>query len=71
MSFTERRIKASYVIRLYNDVDWWKERQEQDIEDMLNKVQSVGAWKDETLFGFTRAASDGKFGTYNEDVVYS
>jgi predicted GNAT family N-acyltransferase len=69
LSFTERRIKAIDVKRLYNDVDWWEERQEQDIDDMLNKVQSVGAWKDETLIGFARAVSDGKFRAYIEDVV--
>jgi predicted GNAT family N-acyltransferase len=69
LSFTERRIKAIDVMRLYNDVDWWEERLEQDIEDMLNKVQSVGAWKDETLIGFARAVSDGKFRAYIEDVV--
>jgi predicted GNAT family N-acyltransferase len=69
LSFTERRIKATDVMRLYNDVDWWRERLEQDIEEMLNQVQSVGAWKDETLIGFARAVSDGKFRAYIEDVV--
>jgi len=69
LSFTERTIKAIDVIRLYNDVGWWKERHEQDIEEMLNKVESVGAWQDDTLIGFARAVSDGEFRAYIEDVV--
>ncbi|MCM3791636.1 GNAT family N-acetyltransferase [Domibacillus indicus] len=56
-------------MKLYNDVGWWEERLEQDIEEMLNKVQSVGAWKGDTLVGFARAVSDGKFRAYIEDVV--
>lgn len=36
---------------------------------MLSKVQSVGAWKDDTLIGFARAVSDGKFRAYIEDIV--
>ncbi|MGM0851063.1 MAG: GNAT family N-acetyltransferase [Bacillota bacterium] len=56
-------------MRLYNDVGWWEERVEQDIEEMLNKVQSVGAWKNDTLIGFARAVTDGKFRAYVEDVV--
>lgn len=69
LSFTERTIKANDVIKLYNDVGWWEERIELDIEEMLNNVQSVGAWKDDTLVGFARAVSDGKFRAYIEDVV--
>lgn len=69
LSYTERKIRASDVTRLYNDVGWWEERVEQDIEEMLNRVQSVGAWKNDTLIGFARAVSDGKFRAYIEDVV--
>jgi hypothetical protein len=61
LSYTERKIRASDVTRLYNDLGWWEERVEQDIEEMLNRVQSVGAWKNDTLIGFARAVSDGKF----------
>lgn len=68
-TFTERQIKAIDVMRLYNDVGWWEERLEKDIEEMLNKVPSVGAWNDDTLIGFARAVSDGKFRAYIEDVV--
>lgn len=69
LSCTEKQIKAKDVLRLYQDVDWWNERTEQDIEDMLNKVPSVGAWKDDILIGFVRAVSDGRFRAYIEDVV--
>jgi GNAT superfamily N-acetyltransferase len=69
LSFTDRPIKAIDVMNLYKNVGWWDERLEQDIEEMLNSVQSVGAWKDETLIGFARAVSDGKFRAYIEDVV--
>jgi ribosomal protein S18 acetylase RimI-like enzyme len=69
MSFSERKIKASDVISLYNDAGWWEKRLEEDIEEMLNKELSVGAWKDDVLIGFARAVSDGKFRAYIEDVV--
>lgn len=69
LSYTERKIRASDVTRLYNDVGWWGKRQVQDIEEMLSKGHSVGAWKDDTLVGFARAVSDGKFRAYVEDVV--
>src|SRR4051794_7909505 len=52
VSFTDRTIKAIDVMKLYNDAGWWEERQEKEIENMLEKVQSVGAWKDGTLIGF-------------------
>lgn len=69
LSFSDRIIKASDVIRLYNDAGWWEDRLEVDIEAMLNKELSVGAWEDDTLIGFARAVSDGKFRAYIEDVV--
>jgi ribosomal protein S18 acetylase RimI-like enzyme len=69
LSFSERKIKTSEVIRLYNDAGWWEERLEEDIEEMLNKELSVGAWEEDTLIGFARAVSDGKFRAYIEDVV--
>ncbi|TCP24501.1 acetyltransferase (GNAT) family protein [Scopulibacillus darangshiensis] len=69
LSFTKRPIKPIDIMILYNDVGWWEERKEQEIEEMLNKVQSVGAWKDDALIGFARAVSDGKFRAYIEDVV--
>jgi ribosomal protein S18 acetylase RimI-like enzyme len=69
LSFSERKIKTSDVIRLYNDAGWWEDRLEEVIEEMLNKELSVGAWEDDTLIGFARAVSDGKFRAYIEDVV--
>ncbi|MGM0752444.1 MAG: GNAT family N-acetyltransferase [Bacillota bacterium] len=69
LSYTERTIKPQDVMKLYQDVSWWGERQVQDIEEMLIKGLSVGAWVDGTLVGFARAVSDGKFRAYVEDVV--
>ena len=69
LSYTDKTFKVSDVMKLYNDAEWWEERQEQDIEDMLKKVQSVGAWIDGNLIGFARAVTDGKFRAYIEDVV--
>jgi ribosomal protein S18 acetylase RimI-like enzyme len=69
LSFSERKIKTSDVIRLYNDTGWWEDRLEEDIEEMLNKELSVGAWEDDTLIGFARAVSDGRIRAYIEDVV--
>lgn len=68
-SFGDRPIKAEDVMTLYKDAGWWEERQEQEIEEMLRSVQSVGAWRGDTLVGFARAVSDGKFRAYIEDVV--
>jgi ribosomal protein S18 acetylase RimI-like enzyme len=69
LSFSEKVIKASDVIKLYQDAGWWDDRLEKDIEEMLNNERSVGAWEDDTLIGFARAVSDGKFRAYIEDVV--
>jgi ribosomal protein S18 acetylase RimI-like enzyme len=69
LSFSEKVIKASDVVRLYSDVGWWKDRLEEDLEVMLNKERPVGAWVDDTLIGFARAVTDGKFRAYIEDVV--
>jgi ribosomal protein S18 acetylase RimI-like enzyme len=69
MSFTERPITATELMRLYSDVGWWEERKEQDIDKMLKQEISVGAWKDNVLIGFARAVSDGRFRAYIEDVV--
>lgn len=69
LNFRERPISASQVKRLYNDANWWEERDEQEIEKMLHRVISVGAWADDRLIGFARAVSDGNFRAYVEDVV--
>jgi ribosomal protein S18 acetylase RimI-like enzyme len=47
----------------------WKERKEKDLENMLKREVSVGAWKDNDLIGFARAVTDGNFRAYIEDVV--
>ncbi len=69
VSFTDRTIQAIDVMKLYHDAGWWEERQEQAIENMLREVPSVGAWIGDTLIGFARAVTDGKFRAYIEDVV--
>ncbi|MDQ0229101.1 GNAT family N-acetyltransferase [Metabacillus malikii] len=56
-------------MKLYQDAGWWAERSEQHIAEMLSNVPAVGAWKDDTLVGFARAVTDGKFRAYIEDVV--
>ena len=56
-------------MNLYNNVGWWEERKEQDIDKMLKQEVSVGAWKNDVLIGFARAVSDGRFRAYIEDVV--
>ncbi|MFS1514421.1 GNAT family N-acetyltransferase [Chengkuizengella sp. SCS-71B] len=69
MSFNERPIKATELIRLYGNAGWWEERKKQDIESMLEQENSVGAWNDNVLIGFARAVTDDKFRAYIEDVV--
>jgi len=68
-SYDERVIPAKSVIRLYQDVGWWEDRKESEIEDILERTISVGAWIDDELVGFARAVTDGKFRAYVEDVV--
>jgi ribosomal protein S18 acetylase RimI-like enzyme len=69
MSYKERPIKAIELIKLYKGAGWWEERKKQDIDEMLEQVNSVGAWNKGELIGFARAISDGKFRAYIEDVV--
>ncbi|WP_139840693.1 GNAT family N-acetyltransferase [Gottfriedia acidiceleris] len=56
-------------MKLYKDAGWWAERNENDIEKMLESVISIGAWKDGKLIGYARAISDDEFRAYIEDVV--
>ncbi|WP_341981656.1 GNAT family N-acetyltransferase [Rossellomorea oryzaecorticis] len=69
LSFQEKPINAIELIKLYKGAGWWEGRKEQDIEEMLKQVNSVGAWNKGELIGFARAVSDGKFRAYIEDVV--
>ncbi|WP_156509937.1 GNAT family N-acetyltransferase [Rossellomorea aquimaris] len=69
MSFNERPINATELIKLYSNAGWWEERKEREIEEMLKRVISVGVWKNNVLIGFARAVSDDKFRAYIEDVV--
>ncbi|MBM7602636.1 GNAT superfamily N-acetyltransferase [Metabacillus crassostreae] len=68
-SYIEQPIKANVLMKLYNNVGWWAERKEQDIDNMLKCEVSVGAWKEGILIGFARAVSEGNFRAYIEDVV--
>jgi N-acetylglutamate synthase-like GNAT family acetyltransferase len=68
-SYSEKEIKASGLAALYKDAGWWQERNASDIEKMLQDQISVGAWNGDTLIGFSRAVTDGRFRAYIEDVV--
>lgn len=69
LTYEERTILASDVIKLYHHAGWWEEREEEDIEKMLKQDVSVGVWNNQSLVGFARAVSDGIFRAYIEDVV--
>jgi GNAT superfamily N-acetyltransferase len=68
-SFSEKQIQAWELMRLYRNAGWWEERGKQDIDSMLTREISVGAWKGNLLIGFARAITDGKYRGYVEDVV--
>ncbi|GGA67869.1 N-acetyltransferase [Ornithinibacillus halotolerans] len=68
-SYIERPIPAKQVKELYNHIGWWEEREESDIQRMLEQGISVGAWQGNELIGFARAVTYGKFRAYIEDVV--
>ncbi|QHE54396.1 GNAT family N-acetyltransferase [Pontibacillus sp. HMF3514] len=56
-------------MKLYQNVGWWAERKEDEIQVILERTISVGAWIDDELVGFARAVTDGKYRAYVEDVV--
>ncbi len=68
-SYAEKPINAMSLIKLYKQEEWWEERKEENIEEMLHNVISIGAWNDDVLIGFARAVSDGDFRAYIEDVM--
>ncbi|MEW2059129.1 GNAT family N-acetyltransferase, partial [Streptomyces griseus] len=69
MACNERPIDYEEVIKLYRNSELLEERVFQDKEDKLNKVLTLGAWKDESLIGLVRAVSDGNSRAYIEDIV--
>jgi len=72
LSYSERPIMPSQLMKLYKDASWWEERKDTDIKNILESGISVGVWKDNDLIGFARAVTDGKFRAYVEDVmIYS
>ncbi|MGF2616542.1 GNAT family N-acetyltransferase [Rossellomorea vietnamensis] len=68
-SCEEKEIKACDIALLYKHAGWWDKRDKRDIEKMLKKQISVGAWNGNTLIGFARAVTDGVFRAYLEDVI--
>lgn len=66
---TERQIDAHQVRALYDQVDWWPNRQPEAIAQVLGQDIAIGAWAGDELVGFVRAISDGEFHAYVEDVV--
>lgn len=67
----EQTIKSSDLRDLYDEIEWWPERKNEEIECVLNNGIAIGAWCDGTLIGFCRAVSDGVFRAYVEDIAVS
>jgi GNAT superfamily N-acetyltransferase len=65
----EKTICAKELKKLYQDAGWWEDRTEEDLDVMLKREIAVGAWLENTLIGFARAVTDGRFRAYIEDVV--
>jgi ribosomal protein S18 acetylase RimI-like enzyme len=65
----ERPIQAAQVRALYDQADWWPERTDAQIAQVLNAAPAVGAWAGGELVGFARVVSDGVFRAFIEDVV--
>lgn len=64
-----RPIPAAGVRALYQQADWWPERSEDAIAEVIANGPAVGAWDGDRLVGFARAVTDGRFRAYIEDVV--
>ncbi len=67
--YQERAIDPQAVRKLYESVDWWPERQEQEIAEILRQYPTVGVWQGSRLIGFARAVTDHRFRAFIEDVV--
>ena len=66
---TERPIDAHALRALYDQANWWPNRQPAAIADMLDHAIAVGVWDHTQLIAFARAVADGHFRAYIEDVV--
>lgn len=66
---SEKIITATDVIKLYENVGWWEEREQEEINLMLQHGIYVGVWENDVLVGFARAVTDGIFRAYIEDVI--
>ncbi|GHO56792.1 GNAT family N-acetyltransferase [Ktedonobacter robiniae] len=65
----EQPIDPHAVRELYTSVEWWPERTEEQIAQVLASDVAVGAWDGERLVGFARVVSDHIFHAYIEDVM--
>lgn len=65
----ERLIDSRAVRELYTSVEWWPERTEEQIAQVLASDVAIGAWDGEHLIGFARVVSDHVFHAYVEDVM--
>jgi GNAT superfamily N-acetyltransferase len=55
--------------RLYEHVGWSRAANEEELREVLEAGQAVGAWDGERLVGFVRTLSDGHLAAYVEDVM--
>lgn len=68
-SAQERQVSAIQLRGLYDEVQWWPERDKSSIAEMLQHGPYVSAWSGEVLVGFCRAITDGVFRAYIEDMA--
>lgn len=67
---TRRALPAPAVHRLLRQTDWADTRSLEDVAYQLaHTAVNIGAWDDDTLVGYARALSDGRFRALIEDVV--
>jgi hypothetical protein len=55
----ERPIPSRSLRELYEHVGWSRLANEEELREVLEAGQAVGAWDGERLVGFARALSDG------------
>jgi GNAT superfamily N-acetyltransferase len=67
--YQERPIDPQAVHALYTSVDWWPERTEEQIAQILHNDVAIGAWDADRLVGFARTISDHCVHAYIEDVM--
>lgn len=65
----EQPIHPQAVRALYTAMNWWPERTEEQIAQILTTHIAIGAWDKKRLIGFARIISDHCFHAYIEDVM--